>query len=354
MRPLLFLVAFGAAVPALAQDEVAKPAQNVAVAPLPDAAPFLWRLKLHAGQRFLTTSNTSSQTSQQMPKMPGDKTAAPEKMESTSKTLTVVEQNVLSSDEKGARVEVVYREMTQTMKMQQGDKVLFDSASPTAATKGITDISKNIVGARVSYQLTPDGHISDVQGAKEYLERLGAGLETATAQNPEQQKMMREMLKAAISPEALEKSIGIAYKDMPAKAVAPGDTWKYASTIAMMGTKFTQNGQSTFVSRAGNVVTLAQKGDFATDAGAEFKIPLPMPRDPKTPAPITQLDLHGTSTGETLVDELSGMTLSSRTTQTIEGEIVINGLTGPGSVFSIPMKVTSETTTKTEEIKSAG
>lgn len=365
MKPLFLVLALGATLPAarfaLAQDPLPDPA-NVAPATVAPAdvapadvaaAPFLWRLNLRAGQKFLTTTETSSQSVQQMPAMPGAK-GAPLSMENRAQSRTTIEQNVLSSDDKGARVEVVYREMTQSNQMLQGDKVIYDSANPPAEMKGMADLPKMIEGARLSYLLSATGEISDVQGAEAYLEKMSAGLEKAFAQTPAlaaMQKNMRAMMAGFLSPEMLKRSLAISYSSMPNAPVAQGETWKYVSTLPMMGTTLTQNGQSTFVSRQNGLVSIAQTGDFSTDAGAEFKIPMGAARDAKTPAPVSQIDLHGVVTGEIVVDELSGMTLRNHTSLTIEGETVMSGLTGKGSVLSIPMKATSETTITTEELK---
>ncbi len=354
MKKLLFTLALGALTPALQAPVFAQDAAVQNLAPLADTAPFEWRLRLTAGQKFLTTTDTSSQTSQQMPAMPGAKAGQETSTQSNSKTHLVIEQNVLSSDEKGARVEVTYRELTQTNKTLQGDKVIYDSENPPAGMKGISDISQSLVGAKISYLLSASGEISEVQGVEEYLERLSAGLEKGIAGTPGAaalQKTMRASMAGFLSPDAIKNFLGTSYRTMPTQAVAPGGTWKYSLTVPVMGTSFTQSGQSTFVSRENGIVKIAQKGDFSTDAGAEFKVPLGVARDPKTPAPVTQLDLHGVSTGEVSVDEASGMTLRNRTLQTLEGEIVMSGLTGKGSTLSIPMKLRSETLATTVELK---
>ena len=355
MKKLPFLLALGALTPALqapifAQDAPLAPVQNLA--PLADVAPFEWRLRLTAGQKFLITTDTSSQTSQQMPAMPRAKTGL--RTETIAKTHMVVEQNVLSSDEQGARLEMTYREITQATKSLQGDKVIYDSENPPAGMKAMSNISKSLVGAKISYLLSPNGEISDVQGVEAYLERLSAGLEKGIEGTPvaaETQKTMRASMAGFLSPEAIKNFFGSTYRTMPTQAVAPGGSWKYALTMPMMGTSFTQSGESTFVARENGLVRITQKGDFSTDAGAEFKVPMGAARDPKTPAPITQLDLHGVSTGEASVDEQTGMTMQSRTTQDMEGEMVMSGMTGKGSTLSIPMKMRSESLTSTVELK---
>ncbi len=383
MKKLLFhlalIGAISASKPAIAQEpavaqlpaivqEPAVPATN----PVP--ALFQWKLQLKAGQKFLTTTDTSTLTSQQMPIMPGaPRNGAPITMENSAKSHLAVEQNVLSVDEKGARMEVVYREMTQESKMQQGDKVIYDSANPPAELKGLADMFKNIVGARISYLVTPRGEISDIQGVEAYLERINAGMEQglagATPQAVTLQKTMRESMSAMLSPEALSSSFGDSYRAMPVKAVAPGEKWKYTIVTPVMGTTFTQNGEGTFVSLADGVVTITQNGDFSTDAGAEFKMGLAAPTDKNNPnppqtkdkqanakqtkavAPISQLDLRGTSRGEVTIDEQSGITLKNRTTQNMEGELIMSGFIGKGSTLTIAMKIQSEVVMATQEIK---
>ena len=355
MKKLLLTLAFigvlSAAKPGQAQDA---PTAPVALPAGVAAAPFVWQLRLKAGQKWLTTTETSTQTSQQMPVMPGmPRGAAPLQIETTAQTRTTTEQNVVSSDEKGARVEFIYRGITQNTKMRQGDKVVYDSATPTGAMKNMGEMLKAMTGARISYLVAPDGEISDVQGVEDYLNRMSQGIEKAFAGAPgaaAQQETQRKSMSAFLSPDTLKSSFGASNHAMPKTSVAPGETWKYSVTTPIMGTAFTQNGEATFVSRLNGVVTIAQKGSFSTDAGAEFKMPGAAPRTKNAPAPITQLDLQGTSSGEITVDENTGMTLSSHITQNLEGEIVMSGLTGKGSTLTIPMKMKAESTVKTEEV----
>ena len=44
------------------------------------------------------------------------------------------------------------------------------------------------------------------------------------------------------------------------------------------------------------------------------------------------------------------MTLQSHTTQNMKGDMVMYGLTGAGSVITIPMKMKTETTSQTKEV----
>ncbi len=343
----LLLCALLCAAPTLGQDTpVAAPNLETR----PETAPFKWQLHMEAGQRFRTTLETSSQTSQKMPAF-GAKGAA-SSMETTSKSRVVLDQNVLSVDENGARVEMLYREVTQSMRMVQGDKEIYDSARPPAALKDMADIGKTIVGASVSYRLNSKGEISDIQDVEEVLDRIVAGLEKSVTPGPQKaatQAMLRQGMQAFLSPDFIKNWLGTSYRALPAQAVRRGESWNYSVALPMMGTVFTHNGKGTFVSRDNGTVTLAQVGDFSTDAGAEFKIPLPKPRGGA--APVSQLDLHGTSVGEIVVDEATGMTLKTRITQTLEGEMIMNGLMGKGSVLTIPMKVTTESTSTTEMLK---
>ena len=345
MKKLLFLLALSAATPAL------KPAF---AQQLPAVAPFSWALHLRAGQKFLTTNDTSSLTSQQMPVMPGmPKNAAPIKMETKAQTHMTIEQNVLSSDDKGARIEVIYRDISQSSIVRQGDKVVYDSAHPTDALKNMDAMFKAMNGARLSYLLSNDGQISDVQGVEDYLKHLTQGMEKAFGKTPgagAQQKTMSETMGTFMSPDLIKRSLGEAYRTMPGAPVKLGGTWKYTTTLPVMGTTFTQSGAGTFQSRAAGIVTIAQTGKFSTDGGAEFKIPGVLPKA-GTPAPITQLDLRGDSSGQISVDESTGLTVESRTTQNMEGELVMSGLTGVGSTMTIPMKIQTVTTSQTKEVK---
>ncbi len=362
-KPLFFVLLSAVSpaiwVPAQAQDTAPLPVQNVA--PLStNAAPFRWKLNLKAGQKWVTTTDTSTESVQTMPAMPakpaaqGAKTEAPAEMLTLTKTHMVTEQNVLSSDETGARVEMTYREMSQQTRTTQGEKVVFDSANPPAGMEGLAAMTKGFVGAKISFLLSPSGQISDVLGAEEYVERMLKGMEEGLKNTPNAAgtlSMLRAMMKSTMSSEAIKNSFGQTYNAMPKTPIPLGESWKTSVVLPVMGTSFTQNNENTFASRQGGLVTLGQKGEFSTDAGAEFKIPLPAPRDPKTPAPITQMDMRGALSGETVIDEATGMMMSSRMTQTMAGEMVMSGLTGKGSILTIPMRMKTEIVATTREIQ---
>ena len=356
MKKLLFLLALSAATPTLKPVFAGEQAALFpALAPAPDGAPFHWQLRLKTGQKFLTTTDTNTESSQQMPATPGKPaTGAPLTMNSTSKTHMTIEQNVLSSDEKGARVEVVYRDITQTSVMRVGDKVVYDSAHPPDSLKNMGDMFKGMIGARVSYLVSPGGQISDVQGVEEYLKHMSEGMDKGAGQTPEevaQRKTMREAVKGFLSPDMIRYVFGETYRAMPKAPVAHLGSWKYTSAIPLMGTTFTQSGQGTFLSRADGLVTIAQKGELSTDGGAEFKVPGVGAGTAQNPAPVTQLDLSGTSSGQITLDETSGLTMNSRTEQNMEGDLVMYGLVGKGSTMTIPMKMKTEATSQTEEVK---
>lgn len=99
MKKLLFLLALGAASPALSQDAAPVPIAPVA------AAPFRWQLRLNAGQKWRTTTDTLTRTTQQLPPMGGaGATGAALSMKTVARNRVVTEQTVISSDEKGARI----------------------------------------------------------------------------------------------------------------------------------------------------------------------------------------------------------------------------------------------------------
>ena len=351
MKKLFLLIALGGVMPAFQSRVLAQEAPTFAAVPTA-TAPFKWRLRLKAGQKWITTTETSTQNSQQMPTMPDTKAGALPTMDNVSKSRTVIEQNVLSNDDEGARVEMIYREITQDTRMTQGDKVIYDSKTAPETLGKLTDLFKALEGTCISYRLSNQGQVSDVQGVEAYLERFKAALDTATQTTPGLSKFSAQV-GAFLSPEAIKNSLGDLYRTLPTTPIALGESWKYNFTKPVMGTTLTQNGQNTLTSRQNEVVTIAQSGEFSTDGGAQIKIPLPTMGDDKAPAPISQLDLGGTLNGEITIDERSGLILRSHATQNLEGELVMSGAMGRGSRMSIPMKMTVEMESTTQEIKSA-
>lgn len=244
---------------------------------------------------------------------------------------------------------MIYREMSQSSQLTQGDKVIFDTDKPPAGLENLADISQTFVGAKLSYLLSPQGRVSDLKGVEEIARRLNKAVEGAA---PAMATAMKAQTEAMLSPESIIMGLGSAYKALPAQSATPGQTWKYSDVSPMMGTTFSTAGQSTFVGRENGRVMLSQTANFSTDGGAEFKVPMPAPdpkeRDPKAPAPRLQLDLSGTSTGQSWIDENTGLEVKSHSKQELKGEVIISGLAGRGTTMTIPMTSQIEVSSQTE------
>lgn len=334
-----------ASAPLWAQDTVVALPIAAAVA-APETAPFNWQIRLLAGQKFRTTIDTSSKMTMMMPVLPGApakeaaKTPAP--METNSTSHMVFDQNVLSSDEKGARIELIYRESTQ--------KIATGNEATNEAIKNAPNIAKNLVGARLIYSLSSKGKVSDFQGVEEYVARMMG--DAGENQSEEQRKingMMRESMQKSLSPEALENMFEKASGNLPDAPVALGKSWNSKIDMPVtMGIKIGETGTRSFIGREGDLVVINENSVIANDPNTKLDLPLPANPNAKTPAPTAKIAMNGTSNGETKVDEKTGMVRSRRSRQKMHITTTMENIDGKGGKMEMTMDTNDESTSTTE------
>lgn len=337
MKKLIFC-ALLCAVPALAQD-----APNPVTSPevKPETAPFDWQIRLQKGQKFRSTTEMTMKMAQNVP---GATPKTTSRLQTDSKTRFVLDQNVLSSDANGAKIEIVYREMKQNVRVIQNGKLQYDSAKPPKGSDAMPDVAKSIVGARIRYTLSPTGQVSEVQGFQEYFDRVWAG--TGKGKSAAQQKAFRQTFEKFMSPDALKTLFEQSMGSLPPGPVALGESWNYKVAVpAAMMLIPSISGKRTFAGRRNNLVVIDEKASFSTN-GAN-KIALPRAANSQGAAATMQLALSGAQSGQTLVDEESGMVRQSRSTQRMSGKITLNNADGKGTALSLPLDALVETTSTT-------
>ncbi|PQV62782.1 hypothetical protein B1R32_12229 [Abditibacterium utsteinense] len=344
MKPWLFVAlatsfgtAFGTSAPLWAQD---------APATVVGATPFNWQIRLRAGQKFRTTLNTSAKMTMAMPMLPAAPgkvaTKVPAPIETNSTSRTVFEQNVLSSDEKGARIELIYRESTQ--------KIVTGNEPANEATKIASDTFKNMVGARLIYTLSPQGKVSDLQGVDEYVARMiGGANENQSEEQRKIDNMMRESMQKALSREALESMFEKSSGNLPTAPVALGESWKTKIEMpVIMGIKVGDTGTRTFAGREGDLVVISENSVIENDPNTKLDFPLPTNPDKTIPAPTAKFAMKGVSQGETKVDEKTGMVRSRRSNQKTNVTATMENIDGKGGKMEMTMDMTDESTSTTE------
>lgn len=333
----LILSALLCAIPAWAQD--APPAVPQVA---PQNAPFDWQIRLKNGQKFRTTMQITLKMAQGVP---GATPKTTSKIETQSQTRFVFDQNVLSSDPSGAQIEIVYREMKQNIRVMQNSKLQFDSATAPQGNAAMSDIAKRIVGARIRYTLSARGKVSDVQGFEEYFNRIWAT--TGKGKSAAEQATFRRTFEKMMSPQALKSLFEQSRGALPVGPVALGESWTYQVTApAAVAVMPSIRGKRTFAARRDGLVVIDETATFGTNGNNP--ITLPKTANSQGAAPTMRVAISGAQSGQTLVDEATGMARESRFTQRMKGQFTINNADGKGTTITVPLDSLTQTTSKTQ------
>lgn len=340
MKYLLLSSVLLCAVPALAQDAPSA----ATTAETPSVAPLDWQIRLQSGQKFRTTVETTMKTAQNVP---GPRPRTTSRLQTESKTRLVLDQNVLSSDANGARIETVYRDLKQTLRVMQNGKLQFDSAKPPQGSDVLSDVTKSIIGARIRYTLNHRGEISDVQGFEEYFNRIWAS--SGKGQSAAQQKAFRQTFEKMMSPQAFKTMFEQSMGALPPGSVGVGESWNYKLAVpAAMTFIPSVSGKRTFVGRQNNLVVIDETATFSTNRAN--KIALPKPANSPGAVQTMQIALSGAQSGQTLVDESSGMARQSRLKMRMHGKIALNNSDGKGSALALPLDALMEINATTQQL----
>jgi len=203
-------------------------------------------------------------------------------------------------------------------------KVDYDSAKPPEQIPPQAQGVAAMVGKSFGMEMSAQGEITRVEGVEAMLESVLAEGGSAEAKAQIQKQFGGDGMVATM------QGMLAPYPDKP---VGVGDSWSRTVSVT---TGFPMQVDSTYTlkGRAGGMATLAVESTIKTDPNAEPIAVGPMK---------ATVELSGKRTGEMVVHETAGWTMSSKLDMDFKGNLKAVG----ASEMSIPLTVTGEITVKT-------
>jgi hypothetical protein len=306
----------------------------LAVTPLFAAETVELKQRWIAGKQYFMSAQTAQQSTIEM---------GPQKIEQA--TMTTMEMSMAvrrTEDGKGKRMTLKFERVAMEINMN-GQKMGFDSAKPGEGTDPL-GLAKSVgasAGKELKVLLNDNDEIVQIENYDEFIKEIAPspvpGMDAKTMFSKES---LGQMMKQG------------ALQALPAKPVAPGDSWPFTNEIALpqlgkvavRGTyTFKGMGQHDGAACAEILADATIALDFAS-AGADSS--------PQGQA-IAQLGMkvsNGTLKGTVWFDPQLGMARDSQLVQ--EMTITMKNPANPSATLSVPMKQNISTTlTKIEDIK---
>jgi uncharacterized alkaline shock family protein YloU len=205
-----------------------------------------------------------------------------------------------------------------------GMKVEYDSAKPPAQIPPQAQGVAAMLGKSFTMEITAQGEVAGVEGVETMLEAaLAQGGGAAVREQVEQQ----------FGSDAMVATMQGMLAPYPDQAVGVGDSWSRTLNVT---TGFPMQMDSTYTlkGRAGGMATLAVESAIKTDPNAK---PISVGTAKAT------VQIGGKRTGEMVVHETVGWTMSSKLAMDFKGNLKMIG----DAQKSVPLTVTGEMTVKT-------
>ncbi len=304
-----------------------------AAAPLSAADAVELKQRWIAGKQYFQTMQSTQGTTM---------TIGPQKIE--QKTVTTMDMSMAvraHEDGQRKRVTIKYDRVAMQMEMN-GQKMGFDSAKPGEGTDplGLSKTLGATVGKELKVILTAADEVGEVENFDEFVKNLAAspmpGMDMSKMFTKES---MAQMMKQG------------ALQSMPGKPVKPGDSWPFATEIALpqMG-KVAVKGTYVFkgMTEHGGV----QCAEIATDGQISLNMDKADPSSP-TGTALAQLGMKvegGTLKGTVWFDPKLGFARDAQLTQ--EMSMTMKNPADPAATLTVPLKQEITTTlTKVEDVK---
>lgn len=271
--------------------------------PLPHRQQVLLKFNLQPGASYLFSSTMEQNIGQ---------TLMGQQMTTIQRIVSDYLYDVRSVENGITTINVTFSAIKMDMDIAGMQSVSFDSENPDAATGELKALS-NLVGKSFLMQVDESGRVGKIEGLAEMFASVG-GREA-------------EMLRQSFGDSSMMQNMNQVINIYPNRNVAIGDHWaktfsgpiagflqsEASSTFSLTGI----NGNSAILETAGrmNFSKLEGPGVNPMLAGAEF-------------------NLNGTQTGTLEVDIKSGLPVSVRLRQDIEGDIDVQGMLIPTTIAS--------------------
>ena len=223
-----------------------------------------------------------------------------------------------------ATLKVTIDGMSMTLDMQNV-KVEYDSANPPEEIPLPARGAAALVGKSFTMEMNAQGEVTRVEGIETMLE---AALGQGVVPPPVKEQVGKQF--GSDSMVATMQGMLAPYPDEP---VGVGDSWSRTISVTA-GFPMQIDSTYTLKERAGGMATLSVESTIKTDPNAE---PI------ATGIGKATVEISGKRTGEMVVHETAGWTMSSKLAMDFKGNMTIAGASG----MSIPLTVTGEMTVKT-------
>lgn len=202
-------------------------------------------------------------------------------------------------------------------------KVEYDSANPPDEIPPQAQGAAAMVGTSFNMEMNSRGEVTRVEGVETMLEAvLAKGGDAA----------VKEQLSKQFNSDAMMATMQGMLAPYPDKPVGVGDSWSSNMSVTA-GFPMQIDSTYTLKERAGGMATLAVESTIKTDPDA----------DPIAIGPAkAKVEIGGKRTGQMVVHETAGWTISSELDMDFKGSLKIVGVE-----MSIPITVTGKMTVKT-------
>lgn len=208
----------------------------------------------------------------------------------------------------------------------------YDSRNPQGEVPLGAAGMAGLVGQGFEMVISPAGKVVELRNLEQMLDRM---MENSKLP-PEIMPIVREAMKAQFGPESMKANIESTSAIYPDKAVKVGDIWHGTAVIPMLGT--TIETDYTLKGRQGGKATIEMKG---TLGGSDE------PQEINLGVASLKMQLTGTQTGTTVIDEATGMARSSNTSFDMQGEMIVNN-PAAGQELKIPTSIKGTVNVTTE------
>jgi hypothetical protein len=245
-------------------------------------------------------------------------------MEMNQKMSTDFAFDVQKVDETGdATIEVNFQAVSAEMESPMG-KISYDSANPTEVTHPMIKALAAMAGQSYTLVISERGEVKRVDGMKEMMSRIIESLDLPDGQAKE---MMKKQFESMFGDQATVEMTAQWFSMIPDQPVGLGDSW---SKTVFETTRMPVIIESkwTLKERKGGIAVLAVESGIKSNPDAE---PMEMGQMKIT------MDLSGEQSGTYELNESTGWIVSSRVTQKISGNQIIEG--SPRGSMTIPMSM---------------
>ena len=283
----------------------------------------LLRLNVRAGQSYDIRTTTDMKMTQVLPSaIAGKPTSGPGtpngKIDIATVTTMTMRYDVLEVDPQGiATVKLTYSEIQNTTRTPNGD-VVYDSTRPKPVSKASAPLDQvygSLLGQSITMKIAPDGRISDVQGLENLMTRLMNSFQQP-GMSPQAVAAMQKTMKESFGDQFVKSAMQQTAVLYPEKPVGVGDSWPYRITVSS-SFPLAISGTRTLTARRNGISTIDEKSNISIENSAA---PL------QIESAKMAINIAGTQTGTTEIDETTGLTRSTQVVQRFSGTIHLQGI----------------------------